>query len=167
VFRTGTGGPFEWFRFFHQPESGFVQVAQLGLARLILGKFYQVAALEEFAQTLFLVACQQFRSLQFVQKLFGGALGRVEIEPFLQIPTNRIGNENAKLTRLTKQRQSLLEFLFGAHVRWNHQHHRRLGTPLVPVTPGKKQQGCYRQGADGPTDKSPTTRDFDWRLNVA
>src|SRR5437879_4719318 len=64
------------FGFFDQPQGGVVQVAQLRFARFVAGEFDQVAALEEFAETVLLVGRQQIGFTQFVEELFSGALGR-------------------------------------------------------------------------------------------
>src|SRR5207237_9570934 len=127
-------------------------------ARLILREFNQVASIKKITQALFLVACEQFCSLQFVQELFGRALGRVEIEPFFEIAANSVGHQNAKFARLTKQRQGLLEFLIGPHVGWNDRHNRRLSGPLWPVTLGTKQYSQYRHCTARTTDKTPAPR---------
>src|SRR6266705_2706371 len=143
-----------------------MEIPQLRLARLIFGEFYQVAALEEFPETLFLIAREQVRSLQFIQELFRRPLRRVKVEPLLEIPTDGIGHQNAEFTRLTKQGQRFLEFLFGADVWRNRRDNRRLSATLLPEPPHRPQHRRNRQRAEGPPDPSPAAGDLERRLDV-
>src|SRR6476660_8695612 len=92
--RDGNG-----FGFFDQAQRRSMQIAELGLARLIFGKLYQVAAFKKFGQAFLLVTGESICRLQFVEELFGGSLRRMKIKTFLQVQPNRIGNQDAELPR--------------------------------------------------------------------
>ena len=79
-----------WFGFLHKAQGGAVEVVQLGLTRFVLGEFDQVAALEKFPQTFFLVGRKQIGFAEFIKKFFGRALGSVEIEALFKVPANGI-----------------------------------------------------------------------------
>ena len=102
--------------FLDQPHGRVVQVVQLRRAGLVLGELDQVAALEELAQALLLVGSEQVGALQLVQELLGRALGRMEIEPLLQVPADRIGHEDAELAGLADHGQRLPQLLLGSDV---------------------------------------------------
>ena len=110
------------FCFFHEPQRRAVQIAQLRLLGFIFCKLYEVAAIQEFAQALLLVAREEFSALQFVQELLGRAFRCMKIKPFFQVPTNGVGNQDTKFTGLAEQGERLLELLFCADVRWNDRN---------------------------------------------
>ena len=94
-----------------------MQLLEFCSTGFVTRKFDEVAAREELAQTILLGWRQQISCLQFKQKLLGGAVWCMEIESFLKINADGIGNQNAKQSRLIHQRQRSLQFFPGANVR--------------------------------------------------
>ena len=118
---------------------------QLRRAGLVLGELDQITALEELAQALLLVGQEQVGALQFIQEFLRCALGRMEVEPLLQIPADGIGHEDAELARLADHRQRLAQLLFSPDVRRLYRHILSLRAPLLPVEPGQVGQPDDRQ----------------------
>src|ERR1035441_37263 len=91
----------------------------------------------------------------------------MEVEPFLQIPADRIRDQDTEFARLANQRQRFPQLLLRPSVGRNDGNQRNLSAPLLPVAPGPKDQSCNGERAQHPPDPSPPTRNLDRRLDVA
>src|SRR2546429_5944594 len=87
---VGRGGRLR-FGFFNETQCGRMQSAQLGFARFVTGELDEVAALQKFAETFLLIGQQVVRVPEFVKEFFRGAIGRMEVETFLEINADGVG----------------------------------------------------------------------------
>src|SRR5580765_179345 len=71
--------------FLYEPHGGCVQLSQFGFARFVFRKFHEIAAFEKSPETFLLIAGEQIRALEFIQKFLRGPFRRAEVKAFFEI----------------------------------------------------------------------------------
>ena len=80
----------------NESQRGAVEVHEFGTAGFVAREFHHVAVREKFAENFFLLGIQQRGGAKFGDEFLGGAFGRAEVEAFLKVLAERVGDCDAE-----------------------------------------------------------------------
>lgn len=119
-----------------EADGAGVEFFELVLGRVLACEFDKITAFQEASERLFLVEREVGGLVKFVDELFGGSFGRVEVELFFDIDAHDIGNQRTKEVWVVDGTKRLVELSAGFTMRWYRGvQHRGCCRALTPIPP--------------------------------